>query len=733
MKKISAWATIVAWLLLLGTLTGLAPALATVTTNGEAGPPADSRSVRAAALTVEHVGETSSPPAIIVITSSSAEITRAATTRIVDSVRVADLPVVRSVVPPHTPPAPTQTVLVATTGQPGDASFREGIGDLRSVVHAAVGTDTSVEAAVTGPAGIVTDAVAVFTGSDRTLLLGTIGLVVVLLFVIYRSPALVAVALAGIGVAMRLAETVGALLSEQGWMTISSQTASIMTVLIFGVGTDYALIIFSRLRESLAECADVSSAVAHAVRSVAGALAASVSTIVAAVLVLLAAVSPPLREFGPYLAVGVGSMAAVAFTLTPALLVVFGRFVLWPTTRRTTVEGHAPESRLWRRVAHLAVAAPRRVLLGGITVLLLCTAGLAGASQSFDLVSGFRVASESATGQQIIADELGPGIVAPSHVLVESTNPLTHEQTAAITTALTTVDGVARTGPVTTSPDGRFASVDVTFTDNPYGDVAMGRVPVLVDTARSAAIDAGVDVTDVVVGGETAEAADTRAGLDRDLFVVGALMLLAVGLILGLVLRSVLAPLYLVVALVASYAAAMGALSFVALTLGGDVGIGNRVAAYVLVFLVALGVDYTIFMMTRYRQELAHHEPTQALRVAVVRTGGMISSAGVILAGTFAVLMTQPIRELFQFGLGMAIGILLDTFVVRPLLVPSIIRLLGRHALWPTSPPHQSAVPPTGPTQEREIHADAALPLSRDLDRHRSGERALLPRVHEVS
>ena len=129
----------------------------------------------------------------------------------------------------------------------------------------------------------------------------------------------------------------------------------------------------------------------------------------------------------------------------------------------------------------------------------------------------------------------------------------------------------------------------------------------------------------------------------------------------------------------------MWATAFVTITLGGDLGIGNRVAVYVLVFLVALGVDYTIFLMTRYRQELRERHPVDALRVAVVRTGGVISSAGLILAGTFAVLMTQPIRELYQFGLAMAIGILLDTFVVRPLLVPALIRLLGRNALWPST------------------------------------------------
>lgn len=690
----TAWWVVIAWVFVIGVLTSVAPTLDDVETSDDDNPPADSMSMRAAALAEAEFGADAAPPAIIVVRSGSPDATGEAVSGLVSAIEQADLPAVLRVVDATAVPGggtlvnedgTAQTVMVSLSGSAGDDDYRTTVTDLRTITSGV--DDGDVEAALTGPAGIVVDAVEVFGGSDIVLLLGTIALVVVLLFAIYRSPVLVVVALVGVGFALRLAEGAGALLAEAGVIEISGQTSSIMTVLLFGVGTDYALIIFARSREALAEHPDPRVAVLRAMRSVAGALAASVSTIVAAVLALLAAVTPTLQAFGPYLAVGVVSMAAVAFTLTPALLVISGRLAFWP--RRSSDGQHdLVSSRVWSRVADVVITAPRRVLAGGLAVLALMSTGLIGAQQSFDMVSGFRLETESAIGQEMLAESFGPGIIAPSQVLVRAEGPLSDEQVERVAGALGSAPGVRQVGQVQTSADDRTLAVDVALEANPYGPEAMVLLPRLTEVAGSAARDGGAGRVDVLVGGETAVAADTRTALNRDLVVVGLLMLLAVSLILAWVLRSLLAPLYLALTLVLSYAATMGLTSFVTLTVGGDLGIGNRVAVYVLVFLVALGVDYTIFMMARYRQELARSAPVPALRTSIVRTGGVISSAGVILAGTFAVLMTQPIRELYQFGLAMAIGILLDTFVVRPLLVPACIRLLGQRALWPTRPAH---------------------------------------------
>lgn len=680
----TAWLAVLGWVVLIGVLTAVAPTLDSVKADGNGNPPDSSMSMRASELSRAEFGDPGAPPAIVVVRSDSAAGAGEAVAAVAGAIEDAGIPSVAGVRSAERDPSGslvsgdggTQMVVVSFQGNPGDDGFRDDVGEVREVAADAAG---DAEVAVTGPAGIVVDAVKVFSGSDKVLLLGTIALVVVLLFLIYRSPVLVLVSLLGVGFAMRLAEGAGALLADAGLVTIDGQTASIMTVLLFGVGTDYALIIFARFREALIAYDDPQVAMAVAMRSVAGALLASVSTIVAAVLALLFAVTPTLRDFGPYLAIGVASMALVAFTLTPALLVLCGRVTFWP--RRA---GVAREPRVWSRVADLVTAFPRRVLALGIAALLAMSAGLIGVQQSFDLVSGFRIDTESARGQQVLAEEFGPGTIAPSTVLVRSSSRVAPAVVAELATAVSEADGVASVGRVQPSEDGRTLSADVVLNVDPYSPNAMELVPALVGSVEDAAADAGIGAPEVLIGGETSIARDTRSALDRDLVVVGLLMLLAVALVLAVVLRSLLAPLYLAATLLLSYAATMGAMTFLALGVGGDEGIGNRVSVYVLVFLVALGVDYTIFMMTRYRQELASRDSVSALRTSIVRTGGVISSAGVILAGTFAVLMTQPIRELFQFGLAMAIGILLDTFVVRPLLVPAIIRLTGRRALWPT-------------------------------------------------
>lgn len=680
------------WLILVGALASAAPALEDVEKNAGANdPPPSSQSMQAAELAARQFPRNEGTPAIVVVRGADAAATASAVDRIVTSIDAAkaDNPSIAATVTANNPggdnlrttDGDSEMIIVSLTGDPTDETFHNTVGDLRELVNEAAGP---ADAAVTGPAGIATDTVEVFSSGDRILLLGTILLVAIILLVIYRSPILVLVALAGVGVAIRLAETVGAMMSDAGWFDISSQTASIMTVLLFGVGTDYALIVTARYREALAEEADRSAAMMRALRGVAEAILSSVSTIVLAVLALLAAVSPALRGFGPYLALGVASMGLVAFTFTPALMLLFGGKLFWPSTPKAAAS--RATGKQWDRIADLVDRSPKTVLASTLLGLLVMTAGLADYRESYDFISGYRIDTQSESGQNMIADAFGPGEIAPSTVYV--TNPSEAESSAdwnEIARGLADVDGVARVGEhPALSVDGSTAAFQVTFTDNPYSPEAMDRVDTLASAAQTAANGAGIDGAQVLVGGETAHSADIRAALNRDNLVVAALVLVIVGAVLALLLRSVLAPVYLIGTLVLSFTATLGLTTFITVTVLGDEGIGNRVAIYIFVFSVALGVDYTIFLMSRYRQELSAYPPRAALRVALTRSGGVISSAGLILAATFAVLTTQPIRELFQFGLAMAIGILLDTFVVRPLLVPAIMRLLGSRALWPS-------------------------------------------------
>ncbi|MFF7442936.1 MMPL family transporter [Streptomyces sp. NPDC008122] len=280
-----------------------------------------------------------------------------------------------------------------------------------------------------------------------------------------------------------------------------------------------------------------------------------------------------------------------------------------------------------------------------------------------------------------------------------------------ISIAVADADDVSRVGERPRfGEDGRTVFYDVVLDVDPYSSKALDAIGPLKEAARAAADAAGVADATVLIGGETAQNADIRSALDRDTTLVALLVLAVVTAVLVLLLRSLLAPLYLVATLVLSFLATLGATAFFTLTVLGDEGIGNRVTAYVFVFLVALGVDYNIFIMSRFKQELRTLPPAKAISAALTRTGGVVSSAGLILAATFAVLMTQPIRELFQFGFAMAFGILLDTFLVRPLLVPAIVRLLGDHALWPASPARLGT--PLSPVDDRPA-APAAEPSVR--------------------
>lgn len=694
-----AWATILAWLLLVGVLASLAPSIDEVKAAGGDGAPADSRSVQAEErLRAEFPGTEDLLPGIITITTDDADATRRATEAVVaylsDTISDRTLAPITSLC---TDPAAgrclptgeegtvsadgtTRTIIVPVVGDPTTPEFRADVDALRTGIAASA---PEARTHLTGPAGIITDTVKVFASGDRVLLLGTILLVLLILIAVYRSPVMAVLPLLAVGVAMRLAEIIGALLADADLITIDAQTASIMTVLLFGVGTDYALIINARYREALAHEPDRHRAMITAMHRTGEVLASSAGTIILAMMALLFTSSPALRGFGPYLAIGVGSMALVAATLLPALFLVSGRAAFWPAGQDRAVR--RVDSRLWRRIADTVDGRPKAVLASSLVLLLILSAGLLGYKESFNFLTGFRVDTDSAAGQQVIAEDLGAGEIAPVTLLIEGRD-LTADTLKSAAAELPGLDpgNISRAvlSPRDINEDGTAARMSVILAHDPYEPPAMDALP-SIEAAAAQAIGGEVEVT---ATGESATNADIRDALASDMRLLIPLMLLIVGVVLAVLLRSLLAPVYLVATLALSFLATLGLTVLIAVTLQGDSGIGNRVTAYILVFLIALGVDYTIFLMSRVKQELRFHDMREALRTSLVRTGGVVSSAGLILAATFAVLMTQPIRELYQFGLAMALGILLDTFIVRPLLVPAIVRLIGDRALWPVKP-----------------------------------------------
>lgn len=710
---------VVMWLVLAAVAPVLAPSADEVADDeGPTAAPAAAESVRAERLLARAFPEGAGLPAIVVLRNPSGltEADLAEVRRISEHLAGAHRPAgVRGVVSVTSSPQAadglrsadgTTTMIVAGVDlDPADPAFGRTVDQIRRI--AGPGAD-NLEIRVTGPAGVVRDSVTVFRQADTTLLLVTVGLVVVLLLAIYRSPVLAAVPLLAVGVAMAVTSAIGAVLARAGVVSVSEMTASIATVLLFGVGTDYCLFLIMRYREELAGNPHRHQAMAVALRRVGPAIVFSAGTVVVGLLTLLAASLPAYRSMGPYLAIGVAVMLIVAVTFVPALVLLLGRFAFWPL--KTPARTVAPTA-VWGRVAGFVTRRPVAATAASLAVLAALATGLVGYRENYDAISGFRAQTESARGQALLADAFPAGRLAPTYVLIGTSATDIAERldvVERVSETITAVPGVRQvTGPTRPdgtppggstdhlaaaaqgagrpylSADGRTARIDVVYADDPYDPAALDRTERLRQAVRGAAEAAGLSSAEVLVGGESAAALDRRTAGNRDLPIVAGILLLLVTILVAALLRALVAPLYLVATMVGSFLAALGATVTVTVTIGGQAGIAEGAVMYIFVFLIALGIDYNILLATRIREETATHGTGDGLRIAVTRTGGVITSAGLILAGTFAVLMTQPLDTLFQFGFALAFGILLDTFLVRGLLVPAVVQLVGPASWWP--------------------------------------------------
>jgi RND superfamily putative drug exporter len=565
----------------------------------------------------------------------------------------------------------TSMILVSITGlASNDEQFTETVRQIRAIAGTGEG---GVEIRLTGPAGIATDTVEIFRNADLVLLAFTVLLVLVLLLVIYRAPLLALIPLLGVGIAMQLTNAVGAAMAKAGIIAIDSSAESIMTVLLFGAGTDYALFLLMRFREELAVEPDRYAAMRSAVRKVGGAILSSGFTVVLALLTMLLAVVPSTREFGPFLALGVAFILLVSLTFVPATVTLLGRAAFWPMK---TEHRNPGEESLWGRVATAVARRPATLAAASVALLGALALGLLGYQPNANLISDLRGESESQRGQQLLEQSFPPGELAPTVVLVQADEPAAAADTVAA--AIRGIDGVDRVDVGMIAPAGDVAALSVVYDDDPYGTPALERTEEL----RVAAAQALPDGT-VLVGGESANALDNRRGDFRDFAVVAIAMALLIFAVLCLLLRALLAPLLLLATTALSLLSALGVTVLTWVTFGGQAGTNNRVLLYTLIFLVALGVDYNILLASRIREEMTTHGFVKGVQVALTRTGGVITSAGLILAGTFAVLMTQPLNSLLQFGFAMAVGLLLDTFVIRGVLVPSLFLLVGERVWFP--------------------------------------------------
>ncbi|USQ79762.1 MMPL family transporter [Ornithinimicrobium faecis] len=552
------------------------------------------------------------------------------------------------------------------------------VDDVRATV--AEHTAQGLTAQVTGGPAFGADIASSFDGADITLLLVTIAIVAVLLIGTYRSPVLFLVPLLVVGVA----DQVASILTKWLGTTFDLQfDGGIISVLVFGAGTNYALLLISRYREELRRHESHRTALAAAWRGAVPAIVASNITVVLALLTLALATLPGTRGLGIASAAGLVVALAAAVIVLPAALAVCGRKIFWPFVPRAG-QPDPQETGIWSRIARFVVGRPTQVVVSAVLALGILASGLLGTQIGLTQTEKFRVASESAAGLEVLAEHYPAGEAAPLQVYAEAS------EADQVASELESVEGIVRVQPTQTDEWTRFTVIGEAAPGTPEAEN-------LVTTIRDAVTDPDVPAADrtVLVGGANAQDLDEAAAADRDFLVVAPLVLLVALIVLIVLLRSVLAPVLLLVVNVVSSAAAIGAGTWLGRALFGFPALDVMVPLLAFLFLVALGIDYTIFLVHRARHEAVAHGTREGMVRAVAHTGAVITSAGIVLAGVFAALGVLPLVTLGQLGLIVGVGVLLDTLLVRAVLVPAIFALVGDRIWWPSAPAASAPVDAT--------------------------------------
>lgn len=552
------------------------------------------------------------------------------------------------------------------------ADTADAISALRDDVGAHVPPELQIQ--VTGGPAFAADISSAFDGADFTLLAVTIVIVAVLLIVTYRSPVLWLIPLAVVGIADRLAANLTAAIAE---ITGQQFDPGIVSVLVFGAGTNYALLLISRYREELSHDADHRRAMATAWRKSFGAIAASNVTVVLALLGLLFAVIPRTHGLGISASVGLLVALVTSLFLLPVVLVLFGRKVFWPFI--PSPEKPAKHGAIWSRIADTVMRKPAVSLVSGLVVLGVMGAGLLTMNVGLDQTEQFRVESESAEGFDILSEHFPAGEAQPIDIIADES------ATQDVVAAAENIDGVMRATPIAQSEDDQLVHVMVVAEPEPGSEASFNVITDLRDAMHD------LHGADALVGGATAIDMDARDGNQHDLALVVPIVLGVAFIVLVLLLRSLLAPVLLLTINIASAAAAIGAGTWLSTLVFEQSALDVQVPVLAFMFLVALGIDYTIFLTHRARHEALEHGTKQGMARALAHTGSVITSAGIVLAAVFAALGVLPLVVLGQLGLIVCVGVLVDTVVVRSVIVPAVFGLVGDKIWWPNKLPVHSA------------------------------------------
>ncbi|MGC0364088.1 RND superfamily putative drug exporter [Rhodococcus sp. 27YEA15] len=637
--------------------------------NAPSSVPPDAESARVSELLTEFPGADTAPVLVVVSRIDSAALTPAdleAAQQTVDRVHdVADTPSTAPMIP--APDGKAVLGPVQIDASLSGLALDDLVGTLRSA--AGDGLPDGLRVAVTGGPAFGADIANSFAGANVLLLAITAIVVAVLLVLTYRSPVLWLVPLFVIGMGDRVATSVGTALADVTGLSFDGSTSGITSVLVFGAGANYALLLISRYREELRNEPDHRAALARAVRHAGPAIVASNVTVVLALLTLLLAILPSTRSLGALSAAGLVVAAVFVLVVLPPLLAVCGPRLFWPFVPGPDDKDTATAGP-WFAVAAAVARNPRRTASITIVALIAGAMALFGTEIGLSQTEQFRVRAESVEGFETLAEHFPSGLADPMIVVAHT------EFASAVESVQAAEGGVESFARVADSNTGwtRWSVV----TDTAPASAESFAVVQSLRGAFAAVPDALAQV-----GGSDAQALDTRDAAARDRVVIAAAILTVVLAVLVVLLRAVVAPLLLVATTVLSSLAALGIGSWVSAHLFGFPALADNVPLYSFLFLVAIGVDYTIFLVVRAREETPRHGTRAAIVRAVGATGGVITSAGIVLAAVFCVLGVLPLITLTQLGIIVGLGILLDTFVVRTLVVPALFTIVGPRVWWP--------------------------------------------------
>ncbi|MBW1602026.1 MMPL family transporter [Streptomyces sp. JJ66] len=676
------------WLALGGVVGPFAGKLGEVATNDQAAFLPQSAESTRVLEEQEAFQDSDAIPAIVVWTADDGTMTDAQRAQAGEALTaMAD---VEGVTGRASPPLPSQDgeALQGVVQLQGDLD--EEMATALEELRAAAGEVPGTSVYIAGPAATQADLQDAFAGIDGLLLAVALSVVLLILLLVYRSVLLPLVIMTGAVLALSLASAIVYQLAQADVVRVDGQVQGILSILVIGAATDYALLLSARFREELAAGHPRWTAMIAAVRRSTGAIVASAATVAAGLLALLLSDLTNNRALGPVGAIGIACSVAVMLTFLPAALALLGRAAYWPARLKRGAEptdSGVSGGGVWAKVATLIDQRPRRVLAGTLVALVACAAFAPQLrTDGAPLSETFVGEASSVRAQEVLGEHFPGGSGNPAVIIADA------DAVREVTEVAADTEGVAQAAPLTESgrpgggpprvEDGRVL-VNATLSASSDSDAAQRTVQRLREAVHE------VSGADALVGGYTAQTYDTRVTAERDRALITPVVLAIILLIIIALLRSVLMPVLLVATVALNFFATLGVAALVFDHVLGFTATDPSVPLYGFVFLVALGVDYNIFLMTRVREETVRHDSRFGVLKGLTATGGVITSAGVVLAATFAALSVIPLSFLVQISFIVAFGVLLDTFVVRSLLVPALVRVIGPAVWWPSRLRHR--------------------------------------------